>query len=98
MTLWWRSRRWFKKNAGMLADDVERISGIKPGLNSAESLAALPDKPLVVAGTIGNSRLIDELVKSRKVKVSAVKGVARPNCTNVSIRSREPVPLLKNAQ
>ena len=26
------------------------------------------------------------------------KGVARPNCTNVSIRSREPVPLLKNAQ
>ena len=32
------------------------------------------------------------------VDCKVLSGVARPNCTNVSIRNREPVPLLKNAQ
>ena len=35
---------------------------------------------------------------SRYLALGMLPGVARPNCTNVSIRSREPVPLLKNAQ
>jgi len=61
-------------SAGMLADDVERVTGQRPATASAESLQELPKGALVVAGTIGHSRLIDSLVAQKVIDVSAIVG------------------------
>jgi len=55
--------------AKMLADDVERVTGRRPSLNHQ-----IPKSPAIVAGTLGESRLIDGLVKRLKLDVSAIKG------------------------
>lgn len=55
--------------AKMLADDVERVIGRRPSLNHQ-----IPKGPAIVAGTLGESRLIDGLVKRLKLDVSAIKG------------------------
>ncbi len=55
--------------AKMLADDVERVTGLRPSLNHQ-----IPKGPAIVAGTLGKSRLIDGLVKRLKLNVSAIKG------------------------
>ena len=55
--------------AKMLAEDVERVTGCRPSLNHQ-----LPQKPAVVAGTLGKSRLIDDMVKRLKLDVSAIRG------------------------
>ena len=55
--------------AGMLADDVERVTGQRPAI-----LQELPKGAAVVAGTLGKSRLIDRLVKTRKIDVSSIRG------------------------
>lgn len=60
--------------AGMLADDVERVTGSRPSVASASSLKQLSSAPVVVAGTIGHSRAIDELVKKGLVDVSGIAG------------------------
>ena len=60
--------------AAMLADDVERVTGNRPTVLTAKSVGKLPSEPVVVAGTIGKSRLIDELVKRGAIDVSAIKG------------------------
>jgi len=60
--------------AGMLVDDIERVTGRRPVMQSAKRLQQLPQGPAVVAGTIGHSRLIDPLVKQGSLDVSAVRG------------------------
>ena len=55
--------------AKMLADDVERVTGCRPSLNHQ-----LPQRPAIVAGTLGKSRLIDGMVKRLKLDVSAIRG------------------------
>ncbi|MCR4602919.1 MAG: glycosyl hydrolase 115 family protein [Prevotella sp.] len=60
--------------AAMLADDVERVTGTRPENRTAKGIGKLPGEPAVVAGTIGHSRLIDELVKRKTIDVSAVRG------------------------
>ena len=55
--------------AGMLADDVERVTGQRPLV-----CHELPKGAAVVAGTLGKSRLIDDLVKNRKIDVSDIRG------------------------
>ena len=60
--------------AGMLADDVERLTGLRPLTASAKSVKKLPKGAAVVAGTIGHSRLIDGLVKQKAIDVSAIEG------------------------
>ena len=59
--------------AGMLADDVERVTGIRPELLTGK---VLPKKgvPLLVAGTLGHSAVIDNLVSRGLVNVDAIKG------------------------
>ncbi len=59
--------------AHMLVDDVERITGIRPVMQLATNIRRLPKEPVVVAGTIGHSRLIDQLMKQGSIDVSAVK-------------------------
>ncbi|MBR2778418.1 MAG: glycosyl hydrolase 115 family protein, partial [Prevotella sp.] len=60
--------------AQMLADDVERVTSARSSIVSATSLKKLPHGATVVAGTVGHSRIIDELVRQKAVDVSAIKG------------------------
>ncbi len=55
--------------AGMLADDIERVTGFRP-----EVRHDLPKGASIVAGTLGKSHLIDGLVKSRSIDVSGIRG------------------------
>ncbi len=60
--------------ASMLADDVERVTGSRPVMQTVRSIRQLPKSPVVVAGTIGKSRLVDEFVKQHVIDVSTVRG------------------------
>ena len=60
--------------AGMLADDVERVTGFRPVTSDAKSVKKLPKGAVVVAGTLGNSSLVDDLVRQKLIDVSAIKG------------------------
>ncbi len=60
--------------AQMLADDVERVTTTRSTIVSATSLKKLPHEAAVVAGTVGHSRIIDELVRQKTIDVSAIKG------------------------
>ncbi|MBR0244541.1 MAG: glycosyl hydrolase 115 family protein [Bacteroidaceae bacterium] len=55
--------------AGLLADDVERVAGCRPPRHHE-----LPRGAAVVAGTLGHSRLIDRLLRSLGIDVSAIRG------------------------
>lgn len=57
--------------AGMLADDVERVTGHRPALQTAK---LQPQCTAVIAGTLGKSRLIDGIVKRHKIDVSGITG------------------------
>ncbi len=56
---------------GLLADDAERVTGHRPAVKN-DSAALGPTAILI--GTIGQSAVIDQLVASGKIDVSAVKG------------------------
>lgn len=56
----------------MLADDVERVTGQRPVLQKAKNLVGTA--PMILAGTLGKSRLIENIVKSLKIDVSGIKG------------------------
>ena len=58
----------------LLADDVERVTDIRPSLPTATSIRRLPKGAAVIIGTVGRSRLIDELVKKKLIDVSGIKG------------------------
>ena len=60
--------------AQMLVDDVERVTTARSTLASATSLKKLPHGATVVAGTVGHSRIIDELVRQKAIDVSSIKG------------------------
>ena len=60
--------------AQMLADDVERVTSARSTKVSATSFKKLPQGATVVAGTVGHSRIIDELVRLKAIDVSAIKG------------------------
>jgi len=54
--------------AEMLADDVERVTGQRPVAGHV-----LPKGAAIVAGTLGKSKMIDQLVKSRRIDVGGIK-------------------------
>jgi hypothetical protein len=56
-----------RRAAADLQKDVERVTGLTPKLNAAA-------KTIVLAGTVGHSRLIDELVAQKKLDVRAIAG------------------------
>ena len=53
--------------AGVFADDVERVSGIRP-VQASEASAAT-----VVVATLGHNKYIDRLVSSRQLNVSPIR-------------------------
>lgn len=56
--------------AGDLADDVARVTGLKPALlqNAGDA------KTLIIAGTLGQSPVIDRLAAAGKIEINAVRG------------------------
>lgn len=60
--------------AGMLADDVKRVTGKSVKVVRTKRLKDLPAHPAVVAGTLGHSALIDQLVNQCKIKVEDIQG------------------------
>ena len=55
-----------------LANDFKLVTG--SGGKVATSTSGLADAPVIIAGTIGKSPLIDSLVSGGKIDVSAIKG------------------------
>ncbi|MCC3154951.1 glycosyl hydrolase 115 family protein [Hymenobacter sp. BT770] len=57
--------------AEAFAGDVARVTGVRPSLRIS---AKLPNGPAVIIGTLGKSRLIDQLVASGKLKPGPLRG------------------------
>ncbi|WP_255702673.1 glycosyl hydrolase 115 family protein [Antarcticibacterium sp. 1MA-6-2] len=54
-----------------LQKDIERVTGKLPEL---KTVAEVSTGMLIIVGTLGKSKLIDELVKTRKIGVSEIEG------------------------
>ena len=63
--------------AGLLADDVERLTGFRPQIQTSESL---PEGPAVIAGTIGKSFLVDEFSKKGLIDTETLQGKWESYC------------------
>lgn len=59
---------------GLLSDDLERVTGHRPACKKTNSLSRVPDKPSVIAGTLGHSRIIDELAGKGYIDASGLEG------------------------
>jgi hypothetical protein len=55
-----------------LADDFGKVTGTKGKV--ATSTSGLSNTPVIIAGTIGKSTIIDELASAGKIDVSGIKG------------------------
>ena len=60
------------RTANDLANDFGLITGTKGKVSTSTS--GLADAPIIIAGTIGKSPIIDNLVSAGKLDVSAIKG------------------------
>ncbi|MDP4117085.1 MAG: hypothetical protein Q8903_13190, partial [Bacteroidota bacterium] len=59
-----------KKSAKLFAADVERVTGKMPEMVSSES----GNKGnMIIIGTLGKNRLIDELIKAKKLNVDSIR-------------------------
>lgn len=54
---------------GMLADDIERLTGLRPAVTEE-----LPEGSTVIAGTVGQSHLIDEMAAKGLISTEVLKG------------------------
>ncbi|MFW6369808.1 MAG: glycosyl hydrolase 115 family protein [Bacteroidota bacterium] len=59
-----------KRSAGLLADDIEKVTEKKPDVITDET--QLP-KELILIGTIGNNKLIDQLISNGKLDVKVIQ-------------------------
>ncbi|KAI5776905.1 hypothetical protein EDC01DRAFT_761674 [Geopyxis carbonaria] len=59
--------------ANDLSDDFEKVTGRALSVDSTNSTSA-SSKTVIIAGTVGNSKLIDTLVSTGKINVSEIKG------------------------
>ena len=60
--------------ADMLADDVERVTGLRPEHKSIVNEKYLPKDVAIVAGTLGHSKLAEWLVERQKIDVGDIRG------------------------
>lgn len=74
--------------SGMLADDVERITGMRPEVIECGETESISDTPAIIAGTVGHSRLIDSFADKGLIDVSEIKG-RWESCIITSIRLPE---------
>lgn len=62
------------RTATDLAADFGRVTGINGTVKLSNATMNATSGSIIIAGTIGNSSLIDSLVKSNKIDVSKIKG------------------------
>lgn len=60
--------------AQMLADDIQRVGGMKAQVLHASNLQNVREKTVVLAGTLGQSKLIDQVVAKAKINVNNIQG------------------------
>lgn len=65
--------------SGDLQADVERVSGLEPVLLHGTTFPA----NVVLIGTIGHSRIIDQLIRKKKINVSEIRGKWESTLTQV---------------
>jgi len=58
-------------SAGMLADDIERVTGIRTEAKAVSSHKDIPEGAAVIAGTLGHSRLSDWIVRKNGINTDA---------------------------
>ncbi len=59
--------------ANDLSDDVRKVTGITPELHKRDGSFCVKDGDIIV-GTIGKSRIIDRLIKQKKLDIKKIKG------------------------
>ena len=77
--------------AGMLADDMERVTGIKGQVKTARDYRDLPAAPAVIAGTLGHSTLIDRLASGLEAERIAGRWESYMIVTTTHPRHRTPL-------
>ena len=60
-----------KKAANFLAEDIDKVSGKKPQVLASSSPL---QSTIIIVGTVGNNKLINQLVSKKKLDVSSIKG------------------------
>ncbi|WP_281336438.1 glycosyl hydrolase 115 family protein [Flavobacterium eburneipallidum] len=60
-----------KKASDFFADDIEKVSGKRPVVSFADNLQ---ENNVIIIGTIGNNRMINQLVVEKKINLDALKG------------------------
>lgn len=58
-----------KRIAGIFADDVNRVTGARPEVTDVQKSS----QPIII-GTIGHNKIIDNLVKTKKIDASKIRG------------------------
>lgn len=59
-----------KKVSGLFAEDLGRVTGVKGAVSSTKSIKG---KEVLIIGTLGSNKFIDELVKQGKLNVAAIR-------------------------
>ncbi len=59
-----------KKSAEFLAGDIRKVTGKKPDIITSDNSLK---SNLIIVATIGNNRLIDQLIADKKLKVDAIR-------------------------
>jgi len=59
------------KVAKIFQEDIERVTGTKPDLETSE---IINQQNVIIIGTIGKSELIDQMITNKKIDVSTIKG------------------------
>jgi len=80
-----------KRVAGDLADDIKRVTGVRPRVTSA---VPAKRKYAVIIGTLGHSPLIDRLAKAGKISTGTIQGKWE---TSIEQVVNNPLPGVKQA-
>ena len=80
--------------AKMLADDVERVTGRAAKVVTTKRLKDCAVRPSVVAGTLGKSALIDQLIGQCRIKVDSIRGKWESYLMVPTTHPKTHVPLL----
>ena len=61
-------------SAGMLADDIGRVTGIRTEARTVSSHKDIPEGTAVIAGTLGHSGLADWIVRKNRINTDGIEG------------------------
>ncbi len=81
-------------SAQMFADDIERVATRPASVRQAKRLNQLERCPAVIAGTIGHSHLIDELIAKGLINTDSIAGRWEASLTTTIVHPRTRQPLL----